>query len=66
MLDSTPIYLSSDGETNSSLAEQMPPPTRTAKALTVFCGSSLGTRPEYVQAAKEVGEALAQAEITLI
>lgn len=63
MLDSTPVYLDSEGEPQASLVERLSP---TPKAITVFCASSLGTRPEYVQAAKEVGEALAHAEITLI
>ncbi len=36
------------------------------KHICVFCGSSLGVRPEYVQAAKELGQVLASRQITLV
>jgi len=36
------------------------------KRICVFCGSSPGARPEYVQAAKQLGETLAREKITLI
>lgn len=35
-------------------------------SIGIFCGSSPGTRPEYVQAAKAVGKALAERDIKLI
>jgi uncharacterized protein (TIGR00730 family) len=36
------------------------------KRICVFCGSSPGVRPEYVQAAKELGELLARKKIGLV
>lgn len=35
-------------------------------SIGIFCGSSPGTRPEYVRAARAVGKALAQRDIKLI
>lgn len=35
-------------------------------AVCVYCGSSAGNRPEFAQAARETGEALAQRGITLV
>lgn len=39
---------------------------RTIKRVCVFCGSSPGARPEYVQAAQQLGLALARQKIELI
>jgi uncharacterized protein (TIGR00730 family) len=36
------------------------------KSIVVYCGSNAGKRPEYLQMAKEVGEALAQRGINLV
>ena len=36
------------------------------KCICVFCGSSPGARPDYIQAAKLLGQTLAQKEITLV
>ena len=36
------------------------------KRICVFCGSSPGARPEYVQAARHLGEMLAQRGLTLV
>ncbi len=36
------------------------------KRICVFCGSSPGTRPEYIQAARQLGQLLARREIGLI
>ncbi len=41
----------------------MPDPVR---AIGVFCGSGAGNRPEYVEAARETGAALAERGITLV
>lgn len=38
----------------------------TTKAICVFCGSSAGSRPEYVAAAQETGAALAARGLTLV
>jgi uncharacterized protein (TIGR00730 family) len=36
------------------------------KRVCVFCGSSPGARPEYVQAARHLGETLARRQLTLV
>lgn len=36
------------------------------RAICVFCGSSAGNRPEYVEAARATGAALAERNITLV
>ena len=36
------------------------------RSVCVFCGSSQGARPEYVAAARQMGAALAQRNLTLI
>jgi hypothetical protein len=36
------------------------------KHICVFCGSNLGAQPEYVEAARRVGQVLAQRQITLV
>lgn len=41
----------------------MPVPVR---AVCVFCGSGPGNRPEYVQAARATGSALAERDVTLV
>ncbi len=41
----------------------MPDPVR---SIGVFCGSSAGNRPEYVEAARATGAALASRELTLV
>lgn len=40
--------------------------SHTPPAICVFCGSSPGNRPEYLQAARETGAALATHGITLV
>lgn len=39
---------------------------RTLRRLAVFCGSSSGTRPEYVESARRAGQVLAQRGIGLV
>ena len=41
-------------------------PTRSIKRICVFCGSSLGVRPEYGQAAAQLGRLLAGSRIGLV
>ncbi len=36
------------------------------KSIGIFCGSSAGVNPCYIQTAQQVGKALAQADITLV
>ncbi len=36
------------------------------KSICVFCGSNLGAQPEYVEAARHLGQVLAQRQITLV
>ncbi|MCW5775250.1 MAG: TIGR00730 family Rossman fold protein [Phycisphaeraceae bacterium] len=36
------------------------------RSVAVFCGSGLGTRPEYAQAARDVGRLLAERGVTLV
>ena len=36
------------------------------KRISVFCGSSPGARPEYVQEARRLGETLARRRLTLV
>jgi uncharacterized protein (TIGR00730 family) len=40
--------------------------TRLIKRLCVFCGSSVGVRPEYRQAAVQLGSQLASSRVTLV
>jgi uncharacterized protein (TIGR00730 family) len=37
-----------------------------AKSICVFCGSATGTRPEYADAARRLGEAIARRGLTLV
>jgi predicted Rossmann-fold nucleotide-binding protein len=34
--------------------------------VTVFCGSSIGNSPEYVEMAEELGKLMAEQDITLV
>lgn len=43
-----------------------PEPKQELKSVCVFCGSSAGNRPEYAVAARQMGVALAERELTLI
>jgi uncharacterized protein (TIGR00730 family) len=36
------------------------------RSITVYCGSSTGSNPEYIQSARDLGHTLAQAGITLV
>ncbi len=40
--------------------------TQPVRAICVFCGSSAGNHPEYVEAARATGAALAERNITLV
>lgn len=39
---------------------------RELKRVAVFCGANAGTRPEYLQSAKDVGEELVKRNIGLV
>jgi uncharacterized protein (TIGR00730 family) len=39
---------------------------RSLKRICVYCGSSPGSRPEYIEAAKDLGRILARRKITLV
>lgn len=40
--------------------------TTELKRIAVFCGANTGTRPEYLQSAKDVGEELVKRKIGLV
>lgn len=50
----------------SHLQSRTDSPANTLKYVAVYCGSSPGGRPEYVEAARELGRLLAQRHIGLV
>lgn len=60
------VYARRGFESQAVPGAMLLPLTRTIRAAAVYCGAGAGNRPEYAEAARELGEALAEQGITLV